>query len=94
MEVRIKKLDEKAVVPMYAKHGDAGMDLYATCVDYDEWGNLVCSTGLSMEIPLGYVGLLFPRSSISKTPLMLRNSVGVIDSGYRGEIILKFNRED
>jgi dUTP pyrophosphatase len=47
-------------------------------------------TGLSMEIPEGYVGLLFPRSSISKTILNLSNSVGVIDSGYRGPIMFKF----
>ena len=43
-----------------------------------------------MEIPPGHVGLVFPRSSVSKTNLSLRNSVGVIDSNYRGEIILKF----
>ena len=94
MKVKIKKLHEHAIVPYYAKCGDAGMDLYATAIDYDKFGNLVCHTGLAMEIPEGHVGLLFPRSSISKTPLALRNSVGVVDSGYRGEVILKFNRED
>jgi dUTP pyrophosphatase len=47
-------------------------------------------TGLSIEIPEGYVGLLFPRSSVSKTTLNLANSVGVIDSGYRGPLMLKF----
>jgi len=93
MRVKVKRLHESAVIPSYAKHGDAAMDLYATNVDYDKYGNLVCYTGLAMEIPEGHVGLLFPRSSISKTPLTLRNSVGVIDSGYRGEVILKFNRD-
>lgn len=94
MRVKVKKLHENAVIPSYAKHGDAAMDLYATSVDYDKYGNLVCYTGLAMEIPEGHVGLLFPRSSISKTALTLRNSVGVIDSGYRGEVMLKFDRED
>ena len=51
---------------------------------------MVYKTGLAMEIPEGYVGLIYPRSSISKTKQMLRNHVGVIDSGYRGEVILKF----
>ena len=53
----------------------------------------VC-TGLSFEIPSGYVGLVFPRSSISNTKHFLRNSVGVIDSGYRGEIKLRFSMDD
>tara|TARA_Y100000593_G_scaffold94509_1_gene193944 strand:- start:1289 stop:1720 length:432 start_codon:yes stop_codon:yes gene_type:complete len=90
VEVKIKKLHPDAVVPTYAKLGDAGMDLYAVDMEWDEHGNFVYRTGLSMEIPEGHVGLVFPRSSISKTPHSLRNSVGVIDSGYRGEIILKF----
>jgi dUTP pyrophosphatase len=66
------------------------MDLTAVSSTIDEHGNLVYGTGLSIEIPEGYVGLLFPRSSIAKTTVALSNSVGVIDSGYRGEIILKF----
>lgn len=90
MIVRIKKLSPEAVVPVYAKEGDAGMDLVATDVYMDHEGNLVCETGLAMEIPEGYVGLVFPRSSISKKILALANSVGVIDSGYRGQIIVKF----
>ena len=94
MIIKAKKLNPDAVIPKYAKPGDAAMDLYATRVDYDKYGNLVCYTGLAMEIPEGHVGLLFPRSSISKTALTLRNSVGVIDSGYRGEVMLKFDRED
>ena len=53
----------------------------------------VC-TGISLEIPKGYVGLLFPRSSITKTKHFLRNSVGVIDSGYRGEVKLRFSLDE
>ena len=93
MKVNIKKLAPNAVIPKYAKTGDAGMDLVATRTDHDKYGNIVCYTGLAMEIPDSHVGLLFPRSSISKTPMTLRNSVGVIDSGYRGEIIFKFKKE-
>lgn len=90
MKVKIKKLVENAVIPTYAKKGDAGMDLTATSKTYDEQGNVVYGTGIAVEIPEGYVGLVFPRSSICKTDLLLTNSVGVIDSGYRGEIMAKF----
>ena len=91
MKVKIMKLDAGARIPKYAKCGDAGMDLYAVTESFDDHGNYVYGTGLAMEIPKGYVGLIFPRSSISKTAHSLRNAVGVIDSGYRGEIILKFD---
>lgn len=91
MKVKIKKLHPDAVIPTYAKPGDAGMDLVAVTEEWNESNTLVTyDTGLSMEIPEGYVGLLFPRSSISKTILNLANSVGVIDSGYRGPIMFKF----
>lgn len=90
MKVNVKKLDSNAVLPTYAKHGDAGMDLTATSKSYDEHGNVVYGTSLAFEIPHGYVGLLFPRSSNTKKDLILGNSVGVIDSGYRGEVVLKF----
>lgn len=90
MEVKIKKLCENAVIPSYAKPGDAGMDMTATSKMFDKYGNVEYGTGLAMEIPEGYVGLLFPRSSICKKDLSLANSTGVIDSGYRGEIKFKF----
>ena len=90
MQVNIKRLNENAVIPTYAKHGDAGMDLTAISKSYDEHGNVVYGTGLAFEIPMGYVGYVFPRSSNAKKDLILSNSVGVIDSGYRGEVIFKF----
>ena len=90
MKVKIKKLHEDATIPSYAKHGDAGMDLYSVRMEKDKHQNDVHYTGLAVEIPEGYVGFLFPRSSISKTSCALRNAVGVIDSGYRGEIMVKF----
>lgn len=91
MKVKIKKLHEDAVIPSYSKAGDAGMDLYSVRRENDKHGNCVYYTGLAIEIPEGHVGLLYPRSSISKTSCSLRNAVGVIDSGYRGEIMLKFS---
>ena len=95
MKVKIKKLHPDAVIPTYAKYGDAGMDLTSTTKEIeDPHGNLVLGTGLAFEIPKGYVGLLFPRSSISKTKLTLTNSVGVIDSGYRGEVKFKFKESE
>ena len=90
MKVNVKKLDSNAVVPTYGRHGDAGMDLTAISKNYDEHGNVCYGTGLAFEIPNGFVGLLFPRSSNTKKDLILGNSVGMIDSGYRGEVVLKF----
>ena len=90
MEVRIKKLHPNAVIPTYAKDGDAGMDLTAVTKSYDRDGNIVYGTGLAFEIPEGYVGLVFPRSSISSLDITMSNCVGVIDSGYRGEVTAKF----
>lgn len=90
MKVKIKKLVESAIIPSYAKEGDAGLDLTATSVSYDKDGNIVYGCGLAFEIPKGYVGLLFPRSSNAKTNLYLTNSVGVLDSGYRGEVTFKY----
>ena len=90
MEIKIKKLSENAVTPTYAKNGDAGMDLTATSKSYDEYGNICYGTSLAFEIPEGFVGLLFPRSSNTKKDLTLGNSVGVLDSGYRGEVFFKF----
>lgn len=90
LEVKVKKLVSEAVIPQYAKDGDAGLDLTAVSVDLDSNGNAVYGTGLAFEIPEGHVGLLFPRSSVSKKDLSLANAVGVLDSGYRGEVILKY----
>lgn len=90
LEVKVKKLHPLAVVPSYAKPGDAGMDLTAVSCQWID-RRLVCKFGLAFEIPQGYVGLIFPRSSIFKYNLALSNAVGVIDSGYRGEVSAIFN---
>lgn len=91
MKVRIKRLNPNAVVPKYAKSGDAAIDLTVTSV-VDEPYQVTYGFGWAVEIPEGYVGLVFPRSSIKNTELVLSNSVGVIDSGYRGEIMAVFKK--
>ena len=91
MKVLFKKLVPEAKKPKFGKQGDAGADLVATSIDFSREHQIVYGTGLAVEIPEGMVGLVFPRSSIRNTDLSLSNSVGVIDSGYRGEIMVTFN---
>ena len=93
MKVKIKKLNPNALVPKYSKSGDAGLDLVAVDLEYND-SHITYKTGLAIEIPENYVGLLFPRSSVYKTQQVLANSVGVVDSGYRGEIMLKYTRSE
>lgn len=92
MQVKIKKLNPNAVIPTYAKEGDAGMDLVATQILSNTTFDVSYGTGIALEIPKGFVGLVFPRSSIRKYELALSNSVGVIDSGYRGELQATFKK--
>ena len=91
MEIKIKKLDPNAVIPTRAHESDAGLDLSATSKKVRN-GYIEYGTGLAIEIPKGYAGFIFPRSSVSKKDLMLANAVGVIDAPYRGEIKLRFRR--
>lgn len=94
MNIKFKKLHINAVSPTNSTEGAAGADLTAVSekIDLGLTGITVTyDTGIAVEIPKGYVGLLFPRSSITKnTTLSLGNSVGVIDSDYRGSIQFKF----
>ena len=92
MQVKIKKLHPKAVIPSYSKPGDAGMDLTITSIISENSLDISYGFGIAVEIPEGFVGLVFPRSSIRKTDLVLSNSVGVIDSGYRGELQATFKK--
>lgn len=100
VRVNIKKLHPDAIIPSYAKPGDAGMDLVAVDVKEhvdsltDETTKIIVDSGLSFEIPEGFVGLVFPRSSIQSTGLRLTNCVGVIDSGYRGPVRAIFDIKD
>lgn len=95
LTIKFKKLSDMAVLPSYAKDGDAGLDLTAISCEYDpDMDTYTYDTGLAVEIPEGYFGALFPRSSISKTRHILANSVGVLDSSYRGSIIMKFKNTE
>ena len=94
LTIKIKKLVSHADIPEYSRVGDAGLDLVAIdCAYNNDYGYLEFGTGISIKIPEGYVGLIFPRSSISKTPHLLTNSVGVIDSNYTGEIKFRFKTD-
>ena len=90
--VKIKKLVKEAVIPVYAKDGDAGMDLTITSIISETTTDVTYGFGIALEIPKNYVGLVFPRSSVRKYDLSLTNCVGVIDSGYRGEIQATFKK--
>ena len=96
MEIKIKKLHPKAVIPQKAHPTDAGFDLTAV----DHWPSklndkcFIYKTGLAFEIPPGHVMLIFPRSSIYKVDTMQANSVAVIDSGYRGEVSVILTKND
>ena len=95
MIIRFKKVDPLAKDPKRGSEWSAGWDL--TCVNfwYDPTTEVyVYHTGIAVELPRGYVGLLFPRSSIYRYTIFPTNSVGVIDADYRGEILFKFARRD
>lgn len=99
MKIRFKKLHEdgedprqNAELPSYAKDGDAGLDLKATSIIFEDDERIFFGTGLAVEIPRGFEGQVRPRSNISKTNLILANSPGTVDSGYRGEIQVRFQK--
>ncbi len=92
VNVKVKKLNENAVVPKYSKLGDAGMDLTITSIIENTSFSVTYGFGIALEIPKNYVGLIFPRSSVRNQELILSNCVGVIDSGYRGELQATFKK--
>lgn len=94
IDLKIKRLNPIAPLPKYTREGDNAMDLAGFEPEVNiERGTIKYRTHIAVEIPNGYVGLLFPRSSVTKTNLVLKNSVGVIDSNYRGEIFVIFQIE-
>ena len=90
VNIKIKKLSKDAVIPSHAKIGDVGLDLTAVSISYTD-NYIEYGTGLAIEIPEGFGGFIFPRSSISNYDLSFCNSVGVIDTNYRGELKIRFN---
>lgn len=90
MKINIKKLNEKAIIPTYGSEYAAGADLYA-CIEQDvvikAHQTVFIPTGLALELPIGYAGLVYARSGIAmKKGLAPANKVGVIDCDYRGEV--------
>ena len=89
MKIRIKKLNENAILPTYGTEFSAGADLYNLPdneLTVPAHSTVMIHTGLSVEIPEGYCGLIFARSGLaSKRGLAPANKVGVVDSDYRGE---------
>lgn len=92
MKVAVKKIDERAILPTYGSDAAAGADLYALCdgeITVAPGETVAVRTGLSMEIPEGYAGLIYARSGLaSKRGLAPANKVGVVDADYRGEILV------
>ena len=91
-DIKIKKLDDNAIIPSYGSEFAAGADLYALCdgdVTIEPHKTVLIHTGISMEIPEGYGGFIFARSGLaSKRNLAPANKVGVVDSDYRGEVMV------
>lgn len=92
MEIKIKKLNEAAVLPTYGSAYAAGADLYAlpaTDVTIEPGQTVLIHTGVALELPIGYAGLIYARSGLaSKKGLAPANKVGVIDCDYRGEVMV------
>lgn len=92
VNVKIKKLDKNAVIPTYGSEFSAGADLYyagTEALDIEAGKTVLVHTGVALEIPEGLVGLIFARSGLAtKRSLAPANKVGVIDSDYRGEIMV------
>lgn len=90
--VRVKKLDKRAILPTYGSPSAAGADVYALIdneLTLEAGQTTLVHTGIAMEIPEGFVGLIYARSGIAtKRGLAPANKVGVIDSDYRGEIMV------
>lgn len=93
LKVKIVLINELAILPTYGTEGSGAMDITATSKFYDEYGNTCYGTGLRLEAPEGYQGIAMPRSSISKTDLMMANSVALLDNDFRGETIIKFKNK-
>lgn len=87
-KLKVSMTDDAGYVPAYAHEGDAGLDLRAVeDIEIEPGASAMVRTGLRAEVPHGCVGLVFPRSGLGSKGITLRNAVGVIDSGYRGEVL-------
>jgi len=95
MEIRIKKLNEKAIIPTSGSPYSAGYDIYSLeDLEVEAGKTALAKTGLALEIPEGYFGAVYARSGLaSKKGLRPANCVGVIDSDYRGELIVALHND-
>lgn len=86
--IKIKKLNPDAILPTYAKKGDAGADLYSMdTVEIRPFQRMLVSTGIAIAMPPSWVGLVHPRSGLAhKAGVTVLNAPGTVDSGYRGEV--------
>lgn len=95
LDVKIKKLVPEAVIPYYATPDSAGMDMTAVSYHYDREKKChIYDTGIAMELPKGYAAFLLPRSSNNRTDCYVTNSVGLLDSDYRGTIKMSYKDRD
>ena len=91
MKIRVKKLDDRAILPTYGTEFSAGADLYnlPESVEIAPHTTILIHTGIATEIPEGYCGLVFARSGLAtKRGLAPANKVGVVDADYRGEVMV------
>ncbi len=95
MKLKIKKLSANAVVPQYATEGSACFDLRAVCnAEVPAFEGMAIRTGLAVEVPKGFALMLYSRSGHGFSHgLRLSNSVGVVDSDYRGEVVVKLHND-
>ena len=90
LKIKFKKKDEQSKLPTKGSLHAACFDVYAHSVKVQRPNTMIVGLGFSTEIPVGYKGIIVPRSSLSKTDWMLANSIGVIDADYRGEWMMVF----
>jgi dUTP pyrophosphatase len=89
-KIRFKKKDEQAKLPVRGSLDAACFDVFAHSVKIERPNKMIIGLGFSTEIPVGYKGVIVPRSSLSKTDWILANSIGIIDADYRGEWMMVF----
>jgi dUTP pyrophosphatase len=92
MIIKVKKSNSTIPTPKYAIEGDAGLDLTAVQILKSDYKSVIYDTGLAFEIREGYIGFIYPRSSVRKYNIIMANSVGVVDSNYRGTVQVSFKR--
>lgn len=94
VEVKVWREDKSIPLPIYAKEGDACMDVYVHSIEYKDDGRVVYHTGLHFALPEDYEMEIRPRSSNTKTLAVMQNAPGTLDEGYRGELMIVHRQID